>query len=159
MQDTSGVNFTPALEKVRRFATPMLTILLCAAAALAQEGDGHVPTVEPMTLGGGVERGAPCVFIISRTGRADEDMVVFCEPNGTATEGVDHVRMARQVTIPRGFSTATIILPLIDDEEAEEGETVGLTLLPTPIPPRPVEAAAPATQPTTRQSGDASPPP
>jgi hypothetical protein len=73
----------------------------------------------------------PAIFTVRRSGEANEDIVVFYEISGTASNGVDYQRLPGYVSLPRGVSSAQIIVQPIDDNLAEGIETVVLTLQPT----------------------------
>lgn len=156
-QSTTRPSTAPATRSASRPATRAAT----GPAGTKPE----LETVEVTAIGGGMENGPPTVFLISRTGNASRDLVVHYELGGTSTEGADHIRMARQLLIPRGFRTATLIVPTLDDQDAEGEETVTLTILPPPAqePEAPGQPAAtqPVSRPTppTRPAGDAPPRP
>jgi len=70
----------------------------------------------------------PGLFRITRTGDADEELVVSFTITG-ATNGVDHVLIPSPVVIPAGASFIDIALTPLDDAEPELNEVVLLTLV------------------------------
>jgi hypothetical protein len=73
----------------------------------------------------------PAVFTVRRFGETNDGIVVDYEVSGTASNGVDYVRLPGQVNIPAGASSAQIVVRPIDDVLVEGTETVVLTLVPT----------------------------
>ena len=68
------------------------------------------------------------VFTVSRTGDTSAPLTVRYTAGGTATPGADYSALPGTITIPAGFSEATIAVTPIDDQIAEPTETVTLTL-------------------------------
>jgi hypothetical protein len=73
----------------------------------------------------------PCVFRVRRTGPTNSSLTVRFAISGTASNGVDYVRLPESVTIPAGRRSAQIVVTPIDDRRAEPIETVILRLLPS----------------------------
>jgi hypothetical protein len=84
---------------------------------------------DPTATEAGATTGA---FTVSRDGSVAEPLTVFYGIGGTATPGVDYVRLRGSVTIPKNMPTASITVTPIDDAVMEGPETVVLRLLPTP---------------------------
>jgi hypothetical protein len=57
-------------------------------------------------------------------------LTVYYSLSGTASNGVDYVRLPESITIPAGASAAYVVVIPIDDLLVEENETVVLTLRP-----------------------------
>ena len=71
------------------------------------------------------------VFTVRRFGDASAGIVVYYEISGTASNGVDYVRLPGQLTLPAGATSAEIVVRPLGDNWVEGTETVVLTLLPT----------------------------
>lgn len=69
-------------------------------------------------------------FTVSRTGDPSTALTVQVSVSGTAVPGVDYAALPQSVTIPAGATSVAIPARVIDDSEAEERETVILTVLP-----------------------------
>ncbi len=69
------------------------------------------------------------VFRVTRSGPTSEPLTVYYGIGGSATYGVDFDEPPGSVTIPVGESSADVYLNPIDDTEAEEPETVLMSLL------------------------------
>ncbi|MFM6517989.1 MAG: beta strand repeat-containing protein, partial [Microcystis panniformis] len=72
------------------------------------------------------------VFTLSRTSNLANPLTVYYTVGGTATNGTDYNNLSGTVTFAAGASTATIDVSPIDDLLLEGGETVTLTLNPSP---------------------------
>ena len=68
------------------------------------------------------------LFTVSQTLAATVDTVLTYSVGGTASSGSDFTPLSGSVTIAAGSTTATIIVPVIDDLLVEGTETVTLTL-------------------------------
>jgi PKD repeat protein len=66
-------------------------------------------------------------FKITRTGITSAALVVNYAMSGTATNGVDYVKLPGSVTIPAGSATLTLLVTPIDDTEYEGNETIIFT--------------------------------
>ncbi|HYV33007.1 MAG TPA: Calx-beta domain-containing protein, partial [Candidatus Binatia bacterium] len=74
------------------------------------------------------QRFDPAVFTVTRAGNANIDLMVFYTVGGTASNGVDYLKLPGVVTIPAGALSATIeIFPLVDSL-LEGTETVVVAL-------------------------------
>src|SRR6266853_3024203 len=88
----------------------------------------EIPRVPPwLTI---PQRSDPAVFTVTRTGPTNSPLTVFYSVGGTASNGVDYVRLPGSVIIPAGASSANIDVWVIDDLFVEGTETVELTLQP-----------------------------
>ena len=67
-------------------------------------------------------------FTLTQTAVSDADTVLSYTLGGTATSGSDYTPLGGTVTIAAGETTATITVPVIDDDLSEGPETVILTL-------------------------------
>lgn len=69
-------------------------------------------------------------FIVMLDKASGDDLTVTYEVSGTATPGSDFTPLTGQVTIPAGQTSATIDVPILDDDEDDDGsnETVIVTL-------------------------------
>ncbi|SFM64442.1 Calx-beta domain-containing protein [Chitinophaga sp. YR627] len=78
----------------------------------------------------GTEPGTNAAFTISLpTGvTADEEVIVNFSVAGTATSGVDYTALGTSVTIPAGQNSATLTVPVLDDQIIEATETVIVTV-------------------------------
>ncbi len=72
----------------------------------------------------------PGTFTVSRTGSTAAPLTVNYTLGGTASHGADYQMLGGSVTIPVGFSSATIAVIPIDDVLIEGNETVVATLSP-----------------------------
>lgn len=73
---------------------------------------------------------APGYFEIRRSGSTARPLSVRFESIGTATPGLDYEALPPLVVIPAGESSYRVKIEAIDDKFPEQGETVGLRLLP-----------------------------
>ena len=67
---------------------------------------------------------------MTRTGNTLANLTVNYTVGGTATAGSDYTTLSGSVIIPIGSATATITVAAIDDQIADPGETVIVTLTP-----------------------------
>jgi hypothetical protein len=72
-------------------------------------------------------------FTLYRTGPTNNLLYVWCEFTGSASNGVDHVRLPYNVVIPAGSASATITVTPIDDNLIEGAESVVATLYHPPF--------------------------
>jgi hypothetical protein len=68
------------------------------------------------------------LFAIHRSGGTNSDLTVFYAITGSASNGVDYLRISDRVTIAAGHRVARLTITPIDDALAEKDETVILTL-------------------------------
>ena len=91
--------------------------------------DNDSATVSVATNSNGSETGpVNGMFTVTQTNVSSTDTVVSFTVGGTATSGSDYVPLTGAVTIPAGATTATINVPVIDDNLVESTESVVLTL-------------------------------
>ena len=88
----------------------------------------EIPEVPPGM--GLVQRVDPAIFTVTRSGPTGFPMTVFYHIGGTASNGVDYVKLPDSVIIPEGAREAQIEVDPIDDFIVEPTETVVLTLQP-----------------------------
>lgn len=88
------------------------------------------PTANPnaVTAGRGEFAG---VFRIKREGNNSQDLLVTYNITGTATNGVDYVRLDNRVVIPAGQNFVDVIVSPLADNQLESVETVILTITST----------------------------
>ena len=55
-----------------------------------------------------------------------EDLTIYIEPGGTATEGVDYAVLPDSIIIPAGTTTITLEVPIFDDNIDEGIETLSI---------------------------------
>jgi hypothetical protein len=70
------------------------------------------------------------LFKVSRTGPTDRPLKVYYHVGGTASNGVDYVRLSGELEIPQNESAAAIVVEAMDDELVELTESVVLALEP-----------------------------
>ncbi|OVE74872.1 hypothetical protein BVX97_06120, partial [bacterium E08(2017)] len=73
---------------------------------------------------------APGIFVVSRTGSTNEDLYVNISTSGTAVAGVDYLPFSQVCLIPAGATSSTIEILAVEDDSADEGETIIATLQP-----------------------------
>ena len=104
--------------------------------------EGSPISVDPVPLG---NNGSPvpgpitlhpqtATFTVVRKGDLSEDLTVFYELGGTASNGVDYAELPGRVTIPKGSDRAQFVVKPIDDNLPEGTETVVATLAPVLCP-------------------------
>jgi hypothetical protein len=69
-------------------------------------------------------------FTVHRSGSTDLPLVVYYRLGGPAGNGVDYAELPFDVTIPRGASTAEVVIKPLDDNLVEGTEGVTLQLVP-----------------------------
>ena len=111
-------------------STSDASILLGASTSVTTTiTDDDTATVSIAPTNDGDEEGpVNGLFTVSISDPADTDTVVNYTVGGTATSGVDFTALSGQVTILAGQTTATIVVPVIDDTQIEADETVSVTL-------------------------------
>jgi uncharacterized repeat protein (TIGR01451 family) len=125
------------------FPTGMTTVTCTATDACSNQASCHftvtvnsistkptvtIRTIEDSVSESGREDGLIRIF---RTGSTSSRLIVNYTVSGTATPGVDYVRLSGQVTIAIGKSSANIKIQGIQDHKKNEGtESVILTLSP-----------------------------
>ena len=76
---------------------------------------------------------APGSFYFTRTGPTNEALSVYFAVGGTATPGVDYLRLPESIVVAAGQSSAYLKVDAIDDQRFEGEETVEVTLKLPPI--------------------------
>jgi hypothetical protein len=78
----------------------------------------------------------PAVFVLTRSGNTNEDLIIFLETGGRAENGIDYQTVASTLVFPAGERTLPINIIPIDDAEPEHRESVviGLSQPVTAIP-------------------------
>jgi hypothetical protein len=107
-------------EVVIHDRTPPMLVSICATDPLAREGKNSAGQIDTAT------------FLIRRTGETTEQLSVFFEIGGTATNGVDYEQLPNSILIPAGQSSVNLIVIPIDDGQPEPPETVIIKLVPSP---------------------------
>jgi hypothetical protein len=117
--------------------SPVVQILVVETNTLSQttvdivatdDTGSEIPVVPPWL--DVVQRSDPAVFTVTRNGPTNFPMTVFYRVGGTASNGVDYVRLPGSVVIPTGAASATIAVWVNDDLLVEGTETVELTVQP-----------------------------
>jgi hypothetical protein len=127
-----GTNNTPLGTNL-----PIVTII--ASDSFASEGGTHDTnrwTTNSTTTNTGTNAWPNLAsFVIRRSGPTNAELSVSYAISGTASNGVDYATLSGNVSIPAGYRAARIVVTPIDDKEAEQPESVVLSLQypPTPI--------------------------
>jgi Calx-beta domain len=117
----------------------------CAPATITPSGGGVVPssapppattitdndtaTVSIANTTNGAEAGPVSgVMTVTQSAVSVNNTVVSYTVTGTATSGTDYTALTGSITIPAGSTTATIVIPVINDAIVEANETVIVTL-------------------------------
>jgi hypothetical protein len=74
--------------------------------------------------GNGANKPNPATFKFQRSGNKDAELKVYYSVSGTASNGVDYVKLPGVVAIPAGERSANVSLTPIDDKLVEGTETV-----------------------------------
>jgi len=77
-------------------------------------------------VGGNINNGS---FLIRRSGNLDEDLQVFFEMGGSATNEIDYKKIGRSVKLTPGMDSHKISVGPIADTQNEGTETVRITIL------------------------------
>jgi hypothetical protein len=94
-----------------------------------------VPTVRILATDGYAREGLPpntATFRLQRSGPTSDALRVFYSIHGTASNGVDYVKLDDNAIIPAGHRSTGIVVRPIDDQKVERVETVVLRLEPSP---------------------------
>ena len=106
---------------------PVSIVVIGAVNIYATDPEGSeihsAPNIDPPSN--------PAVFTVRRFGATDEDIVAYYDISGTASNGVDYVKLPGYVNLPQGVSSAQVVIQPIADNLVEGTETVVLTLQPT----------------------------
>jgi len=106
-------------------APPIVTIRASDPYAVEGRRLGGTNTSSPGNTAPGTNA---ALFAIHRSGETNSALTVFYSISGTASNGVDYVRIGDAVTIPAGRRLARVVIAPIDDAVVEQDETVVLTL-------------------------------
>ncbi|WP_317169958.1 Ig-like domain-containing protein [Pedobacter sp. SG918] len=90
--------------------------------------DNTTATVTVATTNDGAEPSTPGLFTFTLSNVSATDTQVTYNVTGTATSGLDYTSIGTTVTILAGQTTATVSVPVLDDNIAEGTETVILTM-------------------------------
>jgi len=130
--DNQGATSTSDPIHIRIVVPPPPVVTIEATDPFASEGCEPLPwavaTIDPVSA---TARPRTATFTVFRKGSTNDDLTVFYRVSGTASNGVDYLRLPGVVVIPRGQTEAKIIVVPIDDLVPEPTETVVLTLLPS----------------------------
>ncbi len=97
--------------------------------ATLQISDDEIPSVGITATTDGEEAGpVDGLFTVSQSIATSTDTIVTYSVVGTASSGVDFTALSGSVTIPMGATSATISVPVIDDDLIEGAETVTLEI-------------------------------
>lgn len=106
-----------------------------APVAAGRVGEGFSPVVSVQTAGSGTESGSPPgTFTIQRTGDPARALVVNYRVGGTATNGVDYVRLPGAVTLAAGRRSAVVEVKPRKGRASAASREVTLTLAPPDQP-------------------------
>ena len=87
------------------------------------------PRVSFVSASGSVAEGAGTHDVRLKLDRApDRGITLAYTVSGTATAGSDYAALSGTLSVPRGATTATVPVTIVDDGEGEDGETVVLKL-------------------------------
>ncbi|MDB6027830.1 MAG: C-terminal target protein, partial [Verrucomicrobiales bacterium] len=86
------------------------------------------PVVTIRTIANATEPNIPGSFLVSRTGSTANPLTVYYCVGGSAANALDYLRLAGSVRIPRGQSSATVVVDPLVDNVAEGTETVAANL-------------------------------
>lgn len=78
------------------------------------------------------EPGTDGAFTISRTGSTSGSLLVRWVVSGTAKAGTDFTLGTSSVTLPAGVASATVSVPVLDDNLVEGAETITMSLVSDP---------------------------
>ncbi|KQM69470.1 hypothetical protein ASE74_05645 [Pedobacter sp. Leaf216] len=90
--------------------------------------DNTTATVTVAATTDGAEPGTPGLFTFTLSNASTTDTQITYTVTGTATSGLDYTAIGNIVTIPAGQTTATVSVPVLNDNIAEGTETVILTM-------------------------------
>jgi Calx-beta domain/Domain of unknown function DUF11 len=91
--------------------------------------DNDAPTVSIANTTGANEAGVVNgVMTVTRSALSAGAAVIVYSVSGSAASGVDYTSLPGTITIPAGATSATIVIPVIDDVIVESAETVVVTL-------------------------------
>nr|WP_316829064.1 Calx-beta domain-containing protein [Pedobacter miscanthi] len=90
--------------------------------------DNTTATVTVAATADGAEPTTPGLFTFTLSNVSTTDTQITYTVTGSATSGLDYTSIGTTVTIPAGQTTATVSVPVLDDNIAEGIETVILTM-------------------------------
>ncbi|WP_316829641.1 Calx-beta domain-containing protein [Pedobacter aquatilis] len=90
--------------------------------------DNTTATVTVAGTVNGAEPNTPGQFTFTLSNVSTTNTVITYTVSGTATSGVDYTSIGTSITIPAGQTTATLSVPVLDDNISEGTETVILTM-------------------------------
>ncbi len=108
-------------------------------------GDNTTATVTVAATADGAEPAVPGTFTFTLSNAATTDTQITYAISGTATSGTDYTAIGTTITIPAGQKTATVSVPVTDDNIAEGNETVILTMTAATSNPSITASTTPAT--------------
>jgi hypothetical protein len=76
--------------------------------------------------------GDSAIFIFRRSGGVERDLTVSFLPQGDTRPGVDFEPMPPHITIPAGFSFASLYVPTLSNRDRNDNRTIGLRVMPPP---------------------------
>ena len=91
--------------------------------------DNTTATIMVAATTSGAEPATPGLFTFTMSNPSTTDTQIAFAVNGTATSGSDYTAIGTTVTIPAGQVTATVAVPVLDDNIVEPTETVVLTMV------------------------------
>ncbi|RYE69742.1 MAG: tandem-95 repeat protein, partial [Rhizobiaceae bacterium] len=91
--------------------------------------DNTTATVTVAATTNGAEPTTAGLFTLTLSNVSTTDTQITYLVNGTATSGLDYTSIGTTVTIPAGQTTATVQVPVLDDNLIEGLENVALTML------------------------------
>ncbi|MCY2991112.1 MAG: autotransporter-associated beta strand repeat-containing protein [Planctomycetota bacterium] len=98
------------------------------ASVTATITDNDTATVSIVKTTDGAEPSTNGLFTVTQTAASATSTVISYTVGGTATAGSDYTALTGSVTIPAGQTTATITVPVLDDQIVEPTEIVSVTL-------------------------------
>ncbi|MGM9477963.1 Calx-beta domain-containing protein, partial [Pedobacter sp. GSP4] len=107
--------------------------------------DNTTATVTVAATTNGAEPTTPGLFTFTLSNVATTDTQITYSVAGTATSGLDYTSIGTTVTIPAGQTTATVSVPVLNDNIAEGTETVVLTMTAATSNPAITASTTPAT--------------
>ena len=129
-QGASALSGPVNISVVTNFPPPptnrLPVVTITAPDSYAAEGTNR----EANTVGGSPNT---ATFVIRRDGPTNSSLVVFYAVGGSASNGVDYLRLPGTVTIAAGERSARIVVTPIDDAIPEPTESVVLGLAPSPM--------------------------
>ncbi|SDD06044.1 Calx-beta domain-containing protein [Pedobacter soli] len=107
--------------------------------------DNTTATVTVAATNDGAEPTTPGLFTFTLSNVSTTDTQITYTVSGTATGGLDYTSIGTTVTIPAGQTTATVNVPVLNDNIAEGTETVILTMTAATSNPSITAITTPAT--------------